>query len=112
MAVHWAMYFGCSRAMPSLLAATERYGAFIFFLSLCTISLCYVYLAMPETAGRSLESMDMLFDRPWYTVHKVAYPKPEDLKMELRSAEAVGKDDESTTSKFVEHAKNDSSRAV
>lgn len=112
MAVHWLMYFGCSRAMPSLLAATDRYGAFIFFLSLCAISLVYVYFAMPETAGRSLESMDKLFDRPWYTVHKVAYPTAEDMKMELRPAEGLGKDDESTTSKYVEHAKADGSRTV
>ncbi|KAK7453010.1 hypothetical protein Landi51_04005 [Colletotrichum acutatum] len=79
MAFHWAFYFGCSRAMPSLLAATERYGAFIFFASICSVSLVYVYLAMPETSGRSLESMENLFNRPWYTVYKVAYPKAEDL---------------------------------
>jgi len=79
MAFHWAFYFGCSRAMPSLLAATERYGAFVFFASICCISLCYVFFALPETAGRSLESMDRLFERPWYTVRKVAYPTPSDL---------------------------------
>ncbi|KAK1598266.1 general substrate transporter [Colletotrichum navitas] len=79
MAFHWAFYFGCSRAMPSLLAATERYGAFVFFAPICPVSLVYVYLAMPETSGRSLESMESLFNRPWYTVHKVAYPKREDL---------------------------------
>ncbi|KAL3297957.1 quinate transport protein [Colletotrichum asianum] len=79
MAFHWAFYFGCSRAMPSLLAATERYGAFILFAVICSVSLVYVYLAMPETSGRSLESMESLFNRPWYTVHKVAYPKAEDL---------------------------------
>lgn len=65
--------------MPSLLAATERYGAFIFFASICSVSLVYVYLAMPETSGRSLESMENLFNRPWYTVYKIAYPKAEDL---------------------------------
>lgn len=79
MAFHWAFYFGCSRAMPSLLAATARYGAFAFFASVCCLSLVYVFFAMPETAGRSLESMDSLFERPWYTVWKVAYPKPRDL---------------------------------
>ncbi|KAF5710992.1 transcription factor [Fusarium globosum] len=84
MAVHWAMYFGCSRAMPSLLAATQRYGAFMFFLSICTVSLVYVYFAMPETSGRSLESMDKLFERPWYTVHKIAYPTADDLKPAAR----------------------------
>jgi sugar porter (SP) family MFS transporter len=79
MAAHWAFYFACSRAMPSLLVATHRYGAFAFFGSICIISLAYVFVAMPETSGRSLESMDKLFQRPWYTVWKVAYPRPEDL---------------------------------
>ncbi|KAL8396483.1 hypothetical protein RB596_009838 [Gaeumannomyces avenae] len=84
MAVHWAMYFGCSRAMPSLLAATDRWGAFVFFLSICSVSLVYVYLALPETSGRSLESMDKLFDVPWYRVHKMAYPAADDLKPAAR----------------------------
>lgn len=79
MAAHWAFYFACSRAMPSLLVATHRYGAFAFFASICTLSLAYVFVAMPETSGRSLESMDKLFQRPWYTVFKIAYPSPEDL---------------------------------
>ncbi|OAL51469.1 general substrate transporter [Pyrenochaeta sp. DS3sAY3a] len=79
MAFHWAFYFGCSRAMPSLLAATKRFGAFVFFASICCISLVYVFFALPETAGRSLESMDKLFQRPWYTVRRVAYPTKDDL---------------------------------
>ncbi|KAF2008401.1 general substrate transporter [Aaosphaeria arxii CBS 175.79] len=79
MAFHWAFYFGCSRAMPSLLAATKRFGAFAFFAGMCIVSLTYVFFAMPETAGRSLESMDKLFERPWYTVRRVAYPTADDL---------------------------------
>jgi sugar porter (SP) family MFS transporter len=79
MAFHWAFYFGCSRAMPSLLAATHRFGAFAFFASICFCSLIYVFFALPETAGRSLESMDRLFERPWYTVRQVAYPTAADL---------------------------------
>ncbi|KAF5003946.1 hypothetical protein FDECE_9535 [Fusarium decemcellulare] len=103
MAVHWAMYFGCSRAMPSLLAATQRYGAFMFFLSICAISLVYVFFAMPETSGRSLESMDKLFERPWYTVHKIAYPTADDLKPAVRDMlEPDMKDQESVVSKHVE----------
>ncbi|KAH7122071.1 general substrate transporter [Dactylonectria estremocensis] len=104
MAVHWAMYFGCSRAMPSLLAATDRYGAFIFFLSICSVSLVYVYFALPETSGRSLESMDKLFERPWYTVHKIAYPTADDLNpvvRELLTDDA--KDQQSVHSKHVEN---------
>lgn len=101
MAVHWAMYFGCSRAMPSLMAATDRYGAFVFFLSICTISLVYVYFAMPETAGRSLESMDKLFDRPWYSVHKIAYPTADDMRVELRDEDDT-KQAELASTDFVE----------
>ena len=47
MAFHWAFYFACSRAMPSLLAGTQKWGAFAFFGSICFISLVYVFLAMP-----------------------------------------------------------------
>ncbi|KAH8656888.1 general substrate transporter [Ilyonectria robusta] len=102
MAVHWANYFGCSRAMPSLLAATDRYGAFIFFLSICCISLAYVYLALPETSGRSLESMDRLFDQPWYTVHKSAYPSPDDLRPSATSVDSSLKPHETNSSEHVE----------
>jgi sugar porter (SP) family MFS transporter len=94
MAVHWANYFGCSRAMPSLLVGTNRYGAFIFFCCICLISLIYVFFAMPETAGRSLESMDKLFEQPWYTVHKIAYPKLEDLKAEVRNRKSIEMEEE------------------
>lgn len=50
MAFHWAYYFGCSRAMPSLLAATDRYAAFIFFASMCSLSLVFVYFCMPVSS--------------------------------------------------------------
>lgn len=84
MAFHWANYFGCSRAMSSLLAATDRWGAFLFFMGVCIFSLVYVSMALPETSGRSLESMDRLFERPWYTVYKIAYPTADELRPEVR----------------------------
>ncbi|KAL4908665.1 hypothetical protein BDW74DRAFT_188571 [Aspergillus multicolor] len=82
MALHWAFYFGCSKAMPSLLAATDRWGAFLFFSCICVLGLIYVALAMPDTTGRSLEALDKLFERPWYTMHKVAYASKDDLQVE------------------------------
>lgn len=51
MAFHWLFYFGCSRAMPSLLAATHRWGAFVYFASFCLIGLVYVFFAMPVSAA-------------------------------------------------------------
>ncbi|KAL2835478.1 hypothetical protein BJY01DRAFT_238805 [Aspergillus pseudoustus] len=87
MALHWAFYFGCSKAMPSLLAATHRWGAFVFFTCICVCGLVYVFFAMPDTTGRSLEALDALFERPWYSVHKVAYASKDDIQIET-----VGKD--------------------
>ncbi|KAI6879607.1 hypothetical protein KC360_g7801 [Hortaea werneckii] len=37
----------------------------------------FAFLCMPETAGRSWESLDALFQRPLYTIWKVAYPTDE-----------------------------------
>ncbi|KAL4888039.1 general substrate transporter [Aspergillus ambiguus] len=82
MAFHWAFYFGCSRAMPSLLAVTQKWGAFVFFACICMLSLIYVYVAMPDTTGRSLEALDSLFQRPWYTVYQVAYPSRDAVQVE------------------------------
>ena len=31
-----------------------------------------------DTTGRSLEDLDSLFQRPWYSVYKVAYPSHND----------------------------------
>jgi hypothetical protein len=46
MGFHGAFYFGCSQAMASLLAATQKWGAFVFFGCIYIISLFYVFLAM------------------------------------------------------------------
>ncbi|KAL4798508.1 hypothetical protein BDV19DRAFT_377035 [Aspergillus venezuelensis] len=99
MALHWAFYFGCSRAMPSLLAATHRWGAFLFFSIICVLGLIYVSLAMPDTTGRSLEALDRLFQRPWYTVHKIAYANKDDMQ-----AESTNKADGKLGSEHLESA--------
>ncbi|KAE8167669.1 hypothetical protein BDV40DRAFT_312124 [Aspergillus tamarii] len=100
MAFHWAFYFGCSRAMPSLLAATHKWGAFVFFSCICLISLIYVFFAMPDTTGRSLEELDSLFQRPWYTVYQVAYPSRDEIQVE-RLEDKLSADG---TSKHIEEA--------
>ncbi|KAJ6000549.1 hypothetical protein N7481_000958 [Penicillium waksmanii] len=95
MGFHWAFYFGCSRAMPSLLAASQKWGAFVFFVCICLISLAYVYFAMPVklpphmiNTTQSFTNTDKMFrippddQRPWYTVHKVAYTKHDEIQIE------------------------------
>ncbi|GAA5843239.1 hypothetical protein JCM11251_002257 [Rhodosporidiobolus azoricus] len=84
MALHWMMNFGNSVATPSFLVAGNRYGAFVFFASICVISIVFVGFCMPETAGRSLEGMDKLFAVPLHQIHRYAYPTDDDLKPEMR----------------------------
>ncbi|KAL3480935.1 hypothetical protein BJX99DRAFT_272610 [Aspergillus californicus] len=104
MALHWAFYFGCSKAMPSLLAATHRWGAFAFFASICVLGLSYVFFAMPDTTGRSLEALDRLFQRPWYTMYKVAYATQDELQIESSGKDASNKEGEQTRVEHLESA--------
>jgi hypothetical protein len=39
-------------------------------------------LTLQDTTGRSLEALDSLFQRPWYTVYQVAYADSEDIQIE------------------------------
>lgn len=64
---HWLFFFGLNKGTPSLLAKTDNWGAFIFFAAWCSISLVYVYVLVPETAGHDLEKLDELFQGPWWS---------------------------------------------
>lgn len=77
---HWLFYFGITKATPSLLSSMNQWGAFVFFAAWCLVALIYVYISVPETAGRKLENIDELFQHPWYKMRKYAYtrePEPE-----------------------------------
>ena len=44
------------------------HGTFYFFTVVSIIGGIWVWLCVPEAAGRSLESIDKLFDLPWYKI--------------------------------------------
>jgi hypothetical protein len=44
----------------------DNWGAFIFFAGWCFVSLIYVFLMVPETAGYSLEELDRIFEGSWF----------------------------------------------
>lgn len=69
---HWLFYFGLNRATPSILESMDDWGAFIFFAAWCFISLIYVFLAVPETAGLPVEHLDALFEGPWWQIRSTA----------------------------------------
>ncbi|KAH6842622.1 general substrate transporter [Chaetomium sp. MPI-CAGE-AT-0009] len=73
MTFHFANQYGNARAVPNLLLAVSDggispQGTFWFFSAVTILGGVWVWFAMPETAGRSLESMDRLFSLPWYKI--------------------------------------------
>ncbi|KAL4893530.1 general substrate transporter [Aspergillus ambiguus] len=73
MTLHFVNQYGNSRAVPNMLLQTadggiSPKGTFWFFGIVTLIGGFWVWFSVPETAGRSLESMDRLFELPWYRI--------------------------------------------
>ncbi|KAI9705317.1 MAG: hypothetical protein M1820_005147 [Bogoriella megaspora] len=73
MCAHFANQYGNSRAVPNMLLPVEDggidpKGTFWFFTAVTILGGLWVWITVPETAGRSLESMDRLFALPWYKI--------------------------------------------
>ena len=70
MTLHFANQYGNSRAVPNMLAVTgiKPMGTFWSFAAITLAGGVWVWFFVPETSGRSLESMDRLFDLPWYRI--------------------------------------------
>ncbi|RAK83866.1 MFS quinate transporter [Aspergillus costaricaensis CBS 115574] len=73
MTLHFVNQYGNSRAVPNMLLGTAEggitpKGTFWFFSAVTVLGGLWVWFSVPETAGRSLESMDRLFALPWYQI--------------------------------------------
>lgn len=73
MTLHFANQYGSSRALPNMLLSTANgglspKGTFWFFTAVTIIGGLWVWFSVPETSGRTLESMDRLFQLPWYKI--------------------------------------------
>lgn len=68
MCFHFVNQFGNTKAVPTMLLDMHTYGFFIFCACVCLIGLAWVWFFVPETKGKSLESMDALFSLPWYQI--------------------------------------------
>lgn len=73
MTLHFANQYGNSRAVPNMLLPTadggiSPKGTFWCFAAVTILGGLWVFVSVPETGGRSLESMDRLFDLPWYKI--------------------------------------------
>ncbi|KAL4932513.1 putative MFS quinate transporter [Aspergillus undulatus] len=73
MTLHFANQYGNSRAVPNMLLPTAQggidpKGTFWCFAAVTILGGLWVFFSIPETAGRTLESMDQLFQLPWYKI--------------------------------------------
>ncbi|KAK1979179.1 general substrate transporter [Colletotrichum cereale] len=73
MTLHFASQYGNSRAVPNMLASPSvggisPMGTFWSFAAITVIGAIWVFFSIPETSGRTLESMDRLFELPWYKI--------------------------------------------
>ncbi|KAH6603789.1 hypothetical protein Trco_007235 [Trichoderma cornu-damae] len=73
MTLHFANQYGNSRAVPVMLLSPSQggispKGTFWCFAAVTILGGFWVWFFVPETGGRSLESMDRLFDLPWYRI--------------------------------------------
>ncbi|KAI9362198.1 general substrate transporter [Pilaira anomala] len=62
-AANWLMNFVISLFVPVMLT-TITWGTYVFFGCCCAVMAVTVYLFYPETKGRSLEEMDIVFSGP------------------------------------------------
>ena len=73
MGLHFANNYGNSRAVPNMLLPVSEggispKGTFWCFAAFTIVGGIWVWFSVPETGGRSLESMDRLFELPWYKI--------------------------------------------
>ncbi|KAK6953786.1 hypothetical protein Daesc_003748 [Daldinia eschscholtzii] len=73
MTLHFVNQYGNSRAVPNMLLPASQggispMGTFWFFAAITIVGGLWVWFFVPETSGRSLESMDRLFELPWYKI--------------------------------------------
>lgn len=68
MVLHFANQYGNSKAVPSMLLSLQPYGTFYLFVGVNVISLAWAWFFIPEVSGRSLESMEEIFNLPWYLI--------------------------------------------
>ncbi|UNI24642.1 hypothetical protein JDV02_010375 [Purpureocillium takamizusanense] len=73
MVAHFANQYGNGRAVPNMLlplgeGGINPSGTFWTFAAVTVAGGIWVVFTIPETAGRTLESMDRLFQLPWYKI--------------------------------------------
>lgn len=87
----WLVTYGITSAVPHMMRKMG-YGTFLFFGCSTWLGIAIFYVILPELKGRSLESMDDLFERSLFTMWKHAYPTEEEKTFHVAN-EVLEKED-------------------
>lgn len=70
MTFHFVNQYGNSKAVPIMLLdnTMKPQGTFWFFAIVTLLGLAFTWFFLPETAGKSLEGMDEMFNLPWTVI--------------------------------------------
>ncbi len=90
MCIHYVNQFGNTKAVPTMLLEMHKWGALLFFAVITAIGLVWVWFFLPELSGRSLESMEDIFNLPWYLVGR----KGNKLCPDVSAVNKIGRDNE------------------
>jgi hypothetical protein len=60
--------YGNSKAVPLMFIGMTTGGTMMLFSCVTAVGLFWVWFALPETSGKSLESMDEMFNLPWLVI--------------------------------------------
>jgi hypothetical protein len=98
MTLHFANQYGNSRAVPVMLLNTSQggispKGTFWCFAAVTILGGAWVWFFVPETGGRSLESMDRLFDLPWYRIGLHGNKDAEEKDMAVDEKQRIAEED-------------------
>ncbi|KAJ5226357.1 hypothetical protein N7468_007582 [Penicillium chermesinum] len=101
--INWIVDYGITRATPNMI--TEMgWGVFLLYAMLTYLGVIFIYFCLPEMKGRSIESMDNLFERPLWTMWRHAYPTEEEkVRSDVLDNIVTGKQDDDAKRADVEH---------
>ncbi|KAK8139817.1 Quinate permease [Apiospora sp. TS-2023a] len=104
--INWIVDYGITKATPIMMTKLG-WGTFLLYAILTYIGCVFIFFCFPEFKGRSIESMDDLFQNSIWSMWRRAYPTEEDkvrhdvheqaVQMEKDEEAGFGrKDDEAT----------------
>ena len=86
-AFQWLLNFAITRSTPYMMLNLHKWGAYLIFSLFTFVSVVWVFFFFPELKGRSIESMDRLFDQSSFTMLKRAYPTEADKSLNPHSSD-------------------------